>query len=1027
MMKMLLKKETIAFCMLFYGMGAFIYSQQITGTITDPGGVPLSGATIIEKGTTNGVQADFDGNYTIIPSNDNATLVFSYIGFSSKEENIGGRTTINVTLQEDVSKLDEVVVIGYGTQRRQNVSAAISTVSAEAIEGRPVADFTNAIQGQVAGLQITNSSGRPGAGTQVQIRGTGSITGNSNPLYVIDGSIISTSGGGSGDPLATINPSDIESINVLKDASAAAIYGARAANGVIIITTKRGSSGRAKISLNTFAGFQQATNTLDLLDAQGYQQVYNQVLDNAEQNRIPNLDGTTFNTSTDWQDAVLQTATIQNYEINATGGGENTRYFTSLGHYSEDGIIIGTGLKRTTLRLNTDTKLGKFKIGNSMTYSRSEFDREYSANGRNVLAWSLLNAPTVDIFNPNTIGGFGGPTDDDGGRQILNPVAAQNLVENEGTINRFLGNVYAEYEIIKGLSFRTRLSADIINFQNRFFAPYYQQVPDGIPGDIIGLSDGAEVDETRGESISILLENILTYKTSLGKNNFDFLLGYNIQDDEESRIQARNVGGFISPGFPVLSASTVATAPATGRKIEQRTLSYIGRVVYDYDNTFLSTFNFRRDGSSIFTEDNYWDNFFSGSVGLVISNLGSLKNSTVLDNLKIRASYGFLGNDRINANAANSVLNSGIRYILGGNQEELIGVAPTGRFANPNLQWEKQKQLNVGLDLGLFNKFSFTADYFVKTSEDLLLEFPLPSVTGFNNVFINAGEVENKGLELSANFNDKKGDFTYGIGFNVTFLENEVTQLANGVEFINQNSSGLFGNIPRTRVQVGESLFNFFGYQADGIYQSQEEIDAGPTPLANTQPGDIRFADVSGPDGVPDGEITEDDRTIIGDATQDVQYGITLNLGYKGFDLSAQFQGVAGNDIFSDTKFYTEGYFLNGNLSTRVLDAWTPENPSTTQPRAIPNGLSNNNIASSYFVEDGSYFRLKNLQIGYSFPQQILDQLGGLSNARFYLAGQNVFTITDYSGFDPEQALNGFDPVSYPQSRRLTLGVQLGF
>ncbi|PKA99624.1 TonB-linked SusC/RagA family outer membrane protein [Flavobacteriaceae bacterium MAR_2009_75] len=1027
MMKILMRKKTIAFCLLFCGMNAMLYSQRITGTITDSGGLPLPGVSVLEKGTTNGTQADFDGNYEINVSSDDAILVFSYIGFTSREEQVGGQATINITLQEDVSKLEEVVVIGYGTQRRQNVSAAISTVSAEGIEGRPVADFTNAIQGQVTGLQVTNSSGRPGAGTQVQIRGTGSITGNSNPLYVIDGAIISTSGGGSSDPLSTINPSDIESINVLKDASAAAIYGARAANGVIIVTTKRGASGKAKISLNTFVGFQEATNRLDLLNAQEYQQVYNQVSDNSGQNRIPNLDGTTFDSSTDWQDAVLQTANIRNYELSATGGGEDTRYFTSLGHYSEDGIIIGTGFSRTNLRLNTDTRKGKFKFGNSMTYSRSEFKKENSANGRNVLAWSILNAPTVGILNPNTIGGFGGPDDDDGGRQVLNPVASQTLVENEETINRFLANVYAEYDILDGLSFRTSISADVINFHNRFFAPYYQQVPDGIPGDIVGLSNGAEIDETRGESTSFLLENILNYKTSFGKNNLDLMVGYNVQDDEDSRLQARNVGGFISPSLPILSGSTVSTAPATGRRIEQRTLSYIGRALYNYDNTLLGTFNFRRDGSSIFTEDNYFDNFFSGSLALVISNLGSLKNSKVLDNLKIRGSYGFLGNDRINANAANSVLQNDLRYIIGSNQQELIGVAPTGRFANPNLQWEKQFQTNIGIDLGLFNKFTLTADYFIKTSEDLLLQFPLPSVTGFNNIFINAGEVENRGLEIAANFQDKKGDFTYSAGFNVTFLDNEVTKLANGVDFINQNSSALFGNIPRTRVQVGESLFNFFGYEADGIYQSQDEIDAGPTPLANTAPGDLRFKDISGPDGIPDGEITEDDRTIIGDATQDIQFGFNFNLGYKGFDLSAQFRGVFGNDIFSDTRFYTEGYFQNGNLSTRVLDAWTPENPSTTQPRAVFNGLSNNNIASSYFVEDGSFLRLQNLQIGYTFPQKVLEQLGGVSNARFYLAGQNLLTITDYSGFDPEQQLNGFDPVNYPQSRRFTIGVQLGF
>lgn len=1022
MMKFLFKKKSLLICLLFTTVSIAGHSQQIRGTITDAGGTPLPGASVIEKGTSNGTQADMDGKYTINVQSAQSSLEFSFIGYLSSEEKVSGRSVIDMSLQEDVANLDEVVVIGYGTQRRQNVSAAISTIGSEAIEGRPVADFANAIQGQIAGLQITNSSGRPGAGTQVQIRGTGSITGNSNPLYVIDGTIISTSGGGAGDPMATINPSDIESINVLKDASAAAIYGARAANGVIIVTTKRGASGKPKISVNAFSGVQTATRTMDLLDAQQYQQVYNTAYDNSGQNRIPNLSNNTFGEGSNWQDAVLRTANINSYEVNATGGGAGTSYFTSLGHYNEQGIVTGTGLKRTTLRLNTDTSLGKFKIGNSMTYTRSEFDREFSANGRNVLAWSLLNAPTVNIFNPNTIGGFGGPGDDDGSRQILNPLAAQTLVEDVGTINRFLGNVYADYEIFSGLNFRTRLSADVVNFSNSFFAPYFQQVPEGIPGDIVGLSDGAEVNESRGESLSLLLENILTYKKSFAKNNFDFLVGYNAQNDEDARMQARNIGGFISSGFPVLNASTVSTAPASGSRVQQRTLSYIGRVVYDYDNTFLGTFNFRRDGSSIFTKNNYWDNFFSGSLGVVLSNLGSLKDVAALDILKLRGSYGFLGNDRINANAANSVLNSGVRYIIGRNQEELIGVAPTGRFANPNLQWEKQKQLNIGLDVGVYNKLTFTADYFIKTSEDLLLQFPLPSVTGFDNIFINAGEVQNRGLELSGNFNDSKGDFRYSFGFNTTFLNNEVTQLANGVDFINQNSSGLFGNLPRTRIEVGQPLFNFFGYQADGVYQSQEEIDAGPTPIANTKPGDLRFVDIDG-----NGLIDQNDRTIIGNATQVFQYGFNFNLGYKGFDLSTQFQGVAGNDVFSDTKFYTQGYFLNGNLSTAVLDAWTPENPSTLQPRAVLNGVSNNNIASSFFVEDGSYLRLKNLQLGYSFPSALLDKLGGLSNARFYLAGQNVFTITNYSGFDPEQALNGFDPVAYPQTRRFTLGVQLGF
>ncbi|MBS9462582.1 TonB-dependent receptor [Flagellimonas sp. 389] len=1037
MMKMLLKKETIAFCILFCGLSTIMYSQQITGTVTDPGGVPLSGATIIEKGTTNGVQADFDGNYTIIPSNDNAILVFSYIGFSNKEENVSGRTTINVTLQEDVSKLDEVVVIGYGTQRRQNVSAAISTVDSEALEGRPVADFQSALQGQVAGLQITSNSGRPGAGNNIQIRGAGTITGNSSPLYVIDGAIVENGIGGGGDPFATINPADIASINVLKDASAAAIYGARAANGVIIVTTKKGKPGKASINFNTFSGFQNVTNKLDLLDSQQYQEAYNTARDNAGQARIPNLDGTTITTNTDWQDAILRTGIIQNYELSASGGNEKTRYYTSVAHYDEEGIVLNTGLERTTLRFNSTTELGKFTFGNSITYSRSVFDREYSGNGFNVLNWAIRNPPTVEVFNPETVGGFGGPVEDDGNDRILNPVAAQSLITNQSTVNRLLGNIYGAYKVLDGLEFKISVSADLNTFKNREYSPFFNQIPGAGVGSVVTLDDGAFVEERRGDGNSFIVENTLNYRKDFNKHTVDALIGFTTQERTNSFMEARNVGGAISDGFPVLTASVDDNlGAATGTISEVRTVSYIGRMIYDYDDRYLATANFRRDGSSVFSAGNYFDNFFSGSVGWVVSNEKFLRNSEAISNLKIRASYGFLGNDRINANAARSTLQNNIRYILGINGEEVLGTARAGRVGNSALQWEKQEQLNIGLDAAFAkNKLTLTADYFVKSSIDLLLNFDLPETTGFNNIIINSGEVENRGLELAIGYRDQFGDFSFGFSANATFLDNEVTQLTDGLDFIGRNSSNLYGNQPRNRVEVGRPISSFFGYRVEGIYQSQEEIDNGPTPIAAAQPGDLRFSDVSGPDGVPDGIINEDDQTFIGDATQDLQYGFSLNLGYKGFDLSAQFQGVAGNDIWNDTKFNTDTYFLSGNLSTRVLNAWTPENPSNTVPRATTDATFFAQ-PSSFYVEDGSYLRLKNLQVGYSFSVGTLDQIGvGLTNARIYFAGQNIFTITNYSGYDPEIGITnpnnsnalGFDNVSYPQARTLTVGLQLGF
>lgn len=1000
----------------------YAQAQRVTGTVTDIDDEPLPGVNIVEQGTTNGTLTDADGNYALTVNSDTATLIFTYVGFTREEVSINNRSTIDMTLVEDIASLSEVVVIGYGTQRKENVSGAISTVGSEAIDGRPVADVESALQGQIPGLQITSNSGRPGAGNSVRIRGTSSITGGSEPLYVIDGNIISTGIGGGGNPLATINPADIASVNVLKDASAAAIYGARAANGVIIVTTKRGEAGEPKINVNVFGGVQSATNTLDLLNAQQYQQVRNTVADNAGVPRIPNLDGTTLTTNTDWQDAVLQSAAIQSYEISASGGGTNTTYYTSLRHYDEEGIIIGTGMHRTSLRINTDTQLGRFKVGNSLTVSRTKFDREFFANGRGTLQWSIFNSPAIEIRDPDNIGGYNGPTNDDGDTGVLNPVAAQDLIDRESFVNRILGNVFSEYEIVEGLNYRINFGVDLSSYQNKLFAPFFDL---GTGDAVVGLPNGAEIREERGDNVSLLLENTLNFRRSFGAHNLDLLVGYTVQDDQRQEIGIQTVGQNIGQGFPVISASTESPVPPSGFLVEERTVSYIGRVLYDYADRYLATFNFRRDGSSIFTRENFFDNFFSGSVGWVISNEAFMEDN-IFSNLKLRASYGFLGNDQINANATNAVLNTNARYVFGNEQLVLNTFAPGGRVANPNLVWEKQEQLNIGLDIGVLdNKLTATIDYFTKNSNDLLLSFPLPRATGFDNIFLNAAEVENRGVELAVSYNNQVGDFSYGVSGNITFLDNEVISLTEGLEAIERNSNNQF--TARNRIEPGNSLFAFYGYQVEGIYQSEEEITNGPTPLNGTAPGDLRFADVSGPDGVPDGVITEDDRTFIGDANQDVQYGLTLTAGYKGWDFSAQFQGVAGNDIWSDTKFLTQSYFRTTNLSTVVLGAWTPDNPSTTTPRAIPNVNSNNDLASSFFVEDGSYLRLKNLQIGYSLPSSLLDNVQGLSRVRVYFAGQNVFTITDYLGYDPEVGQEGFDDVVYPQSRRFTVGIQVGF
>ncbi|MEL7162255.1 MAG: SusC/RagA family TonB-linked outer membrane protein, partial [Bacteroidota bacterium] len=549
-----------------------------------------------------------------------------------------------------------------------------------------------------------------------------------------------------GDPFATINPSDIASVTVLKDASAAAIYGARAANGVIIITTKRGKAGKPKISFNTYAGSQSVTNTLDLLNAEQYRTVRNTVAENSGEAPITNLTpGQPLANDTDWQDAIFQNGVIQNYELSASGGSDNFNYYTSLGHYDEEGTILGTGLARTTLRLNTDTRMGRFKFGNSLTVSRTKIEREYVGQGNSILAWTLLSPPTVAVFNPDNLGGFQGATNADGDPRILNPVAAQTLVDRTGTTNRILGNVFAEYEIINGLNLRVNLGADQSSFRNRTFAPFFDL---GTGEAVVSLEDGAEVAENLGNNLSLLLENTLNFQRNVNGHSIDLLAGYTVQNTEVSAVNLRSVGQNISPGLPVISGSAVFPTPPGGFSQQVRTVSYLGRVMYDFRDRYLATFNFRRDGSSIFTRDNYFDNFYSGSLGWVVSNEAFMADSKI-SNLKLRASYGFLGNDQINAGATLALLNSNARYILGTDQGIAPSLAPGGLVANPNLVWEKQQQLNVGVDLGFLNdRLGVSVDYFVKTSDDLLLSFPLPDATGFNNIFLNAAEVENSGLEL---------------------------------------------------------------------------------------------------------------------------------------------------------------------------------------------------------------------------------------------------------------------------------------
>ncbi|OHX64584.1 SusC/RagA family TonB-linked outer membrane protein [Flammeovirga pacifica] len=988
----------------------------VSGIIRDVNKQPLIGTNVVEKGTINGTITDLEGKFSLVLTTENPVLVFSFIGYLEQEITVGSQTDLMVTLEEDLAELDELVVIGYGTQKKENVTGAITKVGKDAIEGRPVADFQSALQGQVAGLQITGTDGQPGAAPTIRIRGTGTITGGSEPLYVIDGVILQD-----GDAFSTINPSDIESVNVLKDASAAAIYGARAANGVIIIQTKRGKSGgKPQFNVNIFGGPKTVTNKLDMMNSQEYQQVMNTVKDNSGLPRIPNLDGTTITTNTDWQDELYQTGYQQSYELSGSTSGKNGSIYASINHYDEKGTMINTGFTRTSMRINSDLTVKRFKFGNTISYTRSNYNLGYLGD-RNPTFWALAYSPAIEVKNPDNLGGYNGLGPLDGDYNMIQPVATQNLLDRNRVINRVIASVYGEVELFHGLNFKTNLAADVSNIHHKMFMPEFYLNDTGEPPYL--FPRGAELHEERNERSMWLWENTLNYKKTFGKHNLGLLAGYTMQHSRQNWMNASVYGGNLSSELPILNGSPNIIADSKSPLYDKNTLSYIGRAIYDYDGKYMATFNFRRDGSSVFTDENRFHNFMSGSVGWLISKEGFMVNGP-FDLLKLRASYGSLGNDQINQRATQSLLNSVPRYVFNGGTL-VPTVAPGAQVFNPALVWEKQVQTNVGIDAAVLkNRLSFTVDYFIKVSDDLLLDYTLPSSTGYKNVFVNAGEVQNKGWEFSVNWGDKKGEFTYSIGANATFINNEVTRLAEGLPFITESKKANW-EFTRNRIEVGHSLYSLYGFKSDGIYQSQAEIDAGPTPYpgAETKPGDIRYVDVNG-----DGEITDDDRTFIGDANQSVTYGMNINMGYKGFDFNLQLQGVYGNDVFNSTRFYTQGYDRDFNMTKDVLGAWTPENKSTTQPRAIAKQLSNNDVISDWWVEKASYLRVKNLQLGYSFNESLRSKMGGLSKLRLYVAGQNLFTFTNYSGLDPEVQLDGIIPDgTYPMSRSFIAGIQVGF
>ncbi|PIB30424.1 hypothetical protein BFP77_04575 [Maribacter sp. 4U21] len=989
----------------------------ITGTIVDSDGQPLPGANVIEKGTTNGVQSDFDGKFSISVSNSNAILVISYIGFATKEVVLNGDTYISVALQEDAAGLDEVVVVGYGTQKKSDLTGAIGSLSGNGLDKLQVGDASQLLLGRMAGVRVESVGGSPGAETNIVIRGVSSLS-NSNPLFVIDGMLT--------DNMDFLNPSDIKSVQVLKDASAAAIYGSRAANGVIIVTTANGKGvDGIRVDFESSYGIQSQIKKLDWISGAEYANLRNELaIANAPEGQQPNfLPGfneqldPTVNTIID--EIAISDAPIQNLATSVYGTSGDVNFNVSANWLEQDGIIVASDFDRKTFRANMGIDKGRLKISESFAISTTFRNKNTIWNlGNNIL-------PTIPFRNPDNDGGFNGASEELHMQEGNNHIGRALLQDRHETRDNLIGNLNIGYEFFDGLTAAVNLGLQYSNSSDYTYTPTFF-----ISNNVDANRQEAELIDRTQKYVNQLIEGTLNYKKIFGKHSLDLVGGVTSQ-----RVETNNEVIWVS-GFPSNDIRQVSAASnivqAQGTQTVSAIQSLFGRINYNYAEKYYLSGSVRRDGSSRFSEENRYGVFPSVSAAWTVSNEEFLKDSEIVNNLKIRASYGELGSQEVGDYAFVPVLNINSDAVFGTGQNRVAGVSQTV-FANPDLVWETTKTYNIGMDMSLFNyKLTLTADYFDKKSEDILVSLRIPPTSGTNTpVPQNAASIQNRGLELAGTYSDNIGDLTFNLSANITFLDNEVLSLGENIAPI---TAGTGSQFQQTLTEAGSQVASFYGYNVIGIYQTEAEIAADDNADPNAQPGDFIYEDLDN-----SGALTADDQKILGSYIPDYEYGFTLDARYKNWDINMIFNGVAGNEIYN-TGINKNLLDLNSNMTREALDYWTPTNTDTRIPRL--GGGANNNRISSFGVESGAYFRLRNIQLGYSLPQNIMDKIN-VRKIRLYLSAQNLFTITNYSGYYPEIGrsfddelrvvdnnnllfLAGVDQSSYPAARNLIMGVQIG-
>lgn len=965
---------------------------NIQGVVTDAStNEPLPGANIQVKGTNTGTSTDINGRFTL-SANAGDVLVVSYIGYSQQEITVGTENVLNIALVPDVRSLEEVVVVGYGTQRRTEVTGAITSVTSDELTSLPTGTLDQALQGRAAGLTVINN-GAPGNAPTLRVRGIGTVN-NNEPLYVVDGVVAAS--------ISNLNPNDIESIQILKDASTAAIYGSLGSNGVIMVTTKKGVAGKPVVSFEAYGGTQWSKKRFDLMNTEQYIQyatggAFATPLVMTDPQYQSRLEG-----ETDWQEEIFRNAPMQNYNLSVSGGGENSSFRLSAGYLNQDGIIIHTGYERYNLRANSDFTLGRLKLGENLGVSLSHQNPLPDAGGRSILEHTIKIAPYLPVYNPNNRGGFQGPTSQVDGQDAENPVRILELNSYDLNTTDVLANLYGELEILKGLTFKSVAGLQDIRVDDNQFFPSFND-------DNLGFSTHASASSTtrknRATYRSLIFTNSLTYKTTFAeKHNLELLALTEYSSIKRTLTNASSTNS-ISDEIEELgnSNSNIGTTST-----EYGRIGYLGRLNYNYDQKYLFALSLRTDASSRFGPNNKWGTFPSVAVGWNIAKESFLENITAVSTLKLRGSWGKAGNDKIGDYTYSNTLTTNMWYVI--NNQAVQGTTPFG-FANPDLKWEETTMTNIGLDVGLLdNQFTLSAEYFINKSDDLLMSVPLPESIGvFSGVKSeNAASIETRGFELQLGFNDFEGLFHWSANLNLGTFKNEVLDLGVGSVLSGFN----FENETITRSTVGEPAFYFYGYEFDGIFQSEDEalsyMGGSQAETFGSTAGDFRIKDLHGPpnpDGTfsgPDGKIDASDRTNLGNPFPKLTLGLDLSATFKGFDFNVFISGVYGNKIYNTNIYDLEGMPRLFNASPKVLDRWTPTNPSNTVPRA---GVVSANVSqSSRYVEDGSFTRLRNITLGYTVPTSLFRNR--ITSVRIYVSAQNLVTITDYSGLDPEVGTN---------------------